>query len=134
MHIAVIGTKTHSTEIIKSSTFLWYCILCCTKGSNFSQRGHGLLFSVIQYFFAYILKVRICLILSDFYKIMILTWNTVFPRIIAGAIISFLYKKGAIIGRRRLFKILLTGSRALNIMVYFPIKSKNNHVNMLMGS
>ena len=70
---------------------------------------------------------------------MILTWNTVFPRIIAGGscrgqLFLFLYKKGAIIGRRRLFKLLLTGSRALNIMLYFPIKSKNNHVNILMGS
>ena len=70
---------------------------------------------------------------------MILTWNTVFPRIIAGGscrgqLFLFLYKKGAIIGRRRLFKILLTGSRALNIMLYFPIKSKNNHVSILMGS
>ena len=45
-----------------------------------------------------------------------------------GQLFLFSYKKGAIIGRRRLFKILLTGSRALNIMLYFPIKSKNNHV------
>ena len=51
-----------------------------------------------------------------------------------GQLFLFSYKKGAIIGRRRLFKILLTGSRALNIMLYFPIKSKNNHVNILMGS
>ena len=51
-----------------------------------------------------------------------------------GQFFLFSYKKGAIIGRRRLFKILLTGSRALNIMLYFPIKSKNNHVNILMGS
>ena len=57
---------------------------------------------------------------------MTLTWNTVFPRIFAGGnYFFFSYKKGAIIGRRRL---LLTGSRALNIMLYFPIKSKNNHV------
>ena len=27
---------------------------------------------------------------------------------------------------RRLFQILLTGSRALNILFYFPIKSKSN--------
>ena len=51
-----------------------------------------------------------------------------------GQLFLFSYKKGAIIGRRRLFKILLTGSRALNIMLYFPIKSKNNHVNILTGS
>ena len=51
-----------------------------------------------------------------------------------GQLFLFSYKKGAIIGRRRLFKILLTGSRALNIMLYFPIKSKNNHVSILMGS
>ena len=30
--------------------------------------------------------------------------------------------------RGRLFQTLLTGSRALNILFYFPIKTKNNHV------
>ena len=38
------------------------------------------------------------------------------------SIISFLLKKGAIIRARRLFQILLTGSRALHILFYFPIK------------
>ena len=46
----------------------------------------------------------------------------------------FSHQKGAIIrGKaiirgRRLFQILFTGSRALNILFYFPIKSKNNHI------
>ena len=39
----------------------------------------------------------------------------------------FSHKKEAIIRGRRLFQILLTGSRALNILLYFLIKSKNNH-------
>ena len=34
----------------------------------------------------------------------------------------------AIIKGRRLFQILLTENRALNILFYFPIKSKNNHI------
>ena len=45
-----------------------------------------------------------------------------------GRLFLFLHKKGVIIRGRRLFQILLTGSRALNILFYFPIKSKNNHV------
>ena len=46
----------------------------------------------------------------------------------------FSHKKGAIIrGKaiirgRRLFHILFTGSRALNILFHLPIKSKNNHI------
>ena len=59
---------------------------------------------------------------------------TVFPRIIAGGDYFFFFaQKGgdysgdeAIIKGRRLFQILLTGSRTLNILLYFPIKSKNN--------
>ena len=56
------------------------------------------------------------------------TVNTVFTRIIAGGFISFSHEKGAIIrGKaiirgRRLFQILFTGSRALNILFNFPIK------------
>ena len=34
----------------------------------------------------------------------------------------FWHKKGTIFRGRRLFQILLTGSRALNILFYFPIK------------
>ena len=41
--------------------------------------------------------------------------------------VSFLHQKGAIRGKR-LFQILLTGSRTLNILFYDPIKSKNNHI------
>ena len=40
----------------------------------------------------------------------------------------FRTKKGAIIRGRRLFQILFTASRFLNILFYFPIKSKNNHL------
>ena len=46
----------------------------------------------------------------------------------------FSHKKGAIIrGRaiikgRRLFQILFTGSRALDILFYFPFNRKNNHI------
>ena len=39
----------------------------------------------------------------------------------------FFAPKGAIRGKR-LFQILLTGSRTLNILFYYPIKSKNNHI------
>ena len=40
----------------------------------------------------------------------------------------FSHQKGAIIRERRLFQVLFTGGRALNILFYFPIKSKNNHI------
>ena len=40
----------------------------------------------------------------------------------------FSHKKGAIIPGKRLFQIVLTGSRAHNISLYFPIKSANNHI------
>ena len=118
--------------MIKSNTFLWYCILCCTRGFNFSA---GAWTPVLSHSISFCLHLEGTNLSYHFFKIMILTWNTVFPRIIAGGrLFLFSYKKGAIIGRRRLFKILLTGSRALNIMLYFPIKSKNNHVSILMGS
>ena len=42
--------------------------------------------------------------------------------------VSFSHQKGAIILGRQLFQILLTGSRTLNILFYYPIKSKNNHI------
>ena len=51
-----------------------------------------------------------------------------------GRLLIFSYQKGAIIwGKaiiqgRRLFQRLLTGSRALNIVFYYPIKSKNYHI------
>ena len=51
-----------------------------------------------------------------------------------GRLFLFQHQKGAIIrGKaiirgRRLFQILLTGSRALNILLYYPIKSKNYHI------
>ena len=41
--------------------------------------------------------------------------------------IPFSHQKGAIRGKW-LFQILLTGSRTLNILFYYPIKSKNNHI------
>ena len=43
--------------------------------------------------------------------------NTVFPRIIAGGDYFFFASKGAIIRGKRLFQILLTGSRDLNIVL-----------------
>ena len=52
---------------------------------------------------------------------------TVFPRIIAAAIISFFcIKRGWLFEGRRLFEILLTGSLALNILFYYHIK-KTEH-------
>ena len=42
--------------------------------------------------------------------------TTVFPRIIAG------------VDGRRLFQLLLIGSRALNILFIFPSKSNINHI------
>ena len=47
--------------------------------------------------------------------------HSLFP----GAIIP---RGKTIIRGRRLFQILLTGSRALNILFYYPIKSKKYHV------
>ena len=53
---------------------------------------------------------------------------TVFPQIIAVGDFFFLLKKRAIIRgkaiirRGRLFQILLTGSHALNLLSYYPIK------------
>ena len=117
--------------MIKSNTFLWYCILCCTRGFNFSA---GAWTPVLSHSISFCLHLEGTNLSYHFFKIMILTWNTVFPRIIAGGrLFLFSYKKGAIIGRRRLFKILLTGSRALNILLYSPIKSKNNHVKYTDG-
>ena len=101
-------------------------ILCCTRGSNFSA---GAWTPVLSHSLFLCLHPEGTNLSYHFFKIMSLTWNTVFPRIIAGGDYFFVSsKKGAIIWRRRLFKILLIGSRALNILLYFPIKSKNNHV------
>ena len=50
-----------------------------------------------------------------------------------GQLFIFSHQKGAriwgkaIIQGRRLFQRLLTGSRTLNIVFYYPIKSKNYH-------
>ena len=59
---------------------------------------------------------------------------TVFPRIIAGGdYFFFRIKRGRLFEGRRLFRILFTGSRALNILFYYPIKSNNitsNKLNM----
>ena len=48
---------------------------------------------------------------------------TVFPRLFL-----FSHQKGAIIRGRRLFQILFTGSRALNICSIFPLNEKSNHI------
>ena len=59
--------------------------------------------------------------------------STVFPRIIAGAIIPFSHQRGviilvkALIRGRQLFQILLTGIRELNIFFHYPVKSKSYH-------
>ena len=51
-----------------------------------------------------------------------------------GALLFFPHKKGVIIrGKtfilgRQLFQIFLTGSRALNIFFYYPIKPKIDHI------
>ena len=51
-----------------------------------------------------------------------------------GPLLFFPHKKGAIIqgkaiiGGRQLFQILLTGSHALNIFFYYPIKPKIDHI------
>ena len=40
------------------------------------------------------------------------------------------YSRMPIIRGRGLFQIFLTGSRALNTLVYYPIKLKNNHIKL----
>ena len=51
-----------------------------------------------------------------------------------GPLLFFPHKKGAIIRGKRLFQTLLTGSHALNIFFYYPIKPKidqsSNKLNM----
>ena len=49
--------------------------------------------------------------------------DTVFPRIIAGGDDYFFPTK-----RSRLFQILLTGGRALNILSYYSIKPKIDNI------
>ena len=50
--------------------------------------------------------------------------TTIFPRILAGGSFpSFFAQKGG-----RLIEILLSGSRALNILLYYPIKPKNDRI------
>ena len=64
--------------------------------------------------------------------IFLLSWlHIVFPRIIALGVYLFFASKGAIIRgkaiirERRLFQILLTGSRVLKILFYYPLKWKS---------
>ena len=80
-----------------------------------------------------------CLMLSKYgfenlFRSVYYLWYTVFPWIIAGGnYFLFPHQKGAIIRWSRLFQILLTGSRALNILFYYPIKQKtitSNKLNM----
>ena len=59
----------------------------------------------------------------SYHKYKTLQTFTVFPRIIAGGDYCFFRtKRGQLFKRRRLFQILLTGSRVLNILFHFPIK------------
>ena len=52
--------------------------------------------------------------------------NTIVPRIIAGGdYFFFRTERGRLFEGRRLFQQLLTGGRALNILFYYTIKSKN---------
>ena len=67
--------------MIKSNTFLWYCILCCTRGFNFSAGAWTPVLSRSIFFCLHLEGTNLS---YHFFKIMILTWNTVFPRIIAG--------------------------------------------------
>ena len=53
---------------------------------------------------------------------------TVFPRIIAGGDDYFFPQKGVDYLRGRLFQILLTGGRALNILFYYSIKPKIDNI------
>ena len=59
--------------------------------------------------------------------------NTVFPRIIAGAIISFFAPKGGDYSREAIIFRLFTGSRSQNILFYFPIKSKITSKKLNIG-
>ena len=55
--------------------------------------------------------------------------DTVFPRIIAGSDDYFFFpQKGVDYLRGRLFQILLTGGRALNILFYYSIKPKIDNI------
>ena len=49
-----------------------------------------------------------------------------------GRLLYFLHKKGWLFKERRLFQILVTGSCALYILFYYPIKTrkikKNDHI------
>ena len=64
--------------------------------------------------------------------------STVFPRIIAGGdYFFFRIKRGQLFQGRRLlvllFQILLTGSRTLNVLFYYPNKYKNYHIKTEHG-
>ena len=66
---------------------------------------------------------------------MILTWNTVFPRIIAGGnYFFFRTKRGRLLDGGDYLKYCSLEVVPSIFMLYFPIKSKNNHVSILMGS
>ena len=54
--------------------------------------------------------------------------DTVFPRIIAEGDYFLSHPNWTIIRGRWLFQMLLTGIRALNILFYYPITSKNDHI------
>ena len=58
--------------------------------------------------------------------------STVFPRIIAGGdYFFFRTKRGRLFEGRRLFQILLTGSRALNVFCFImPLNKKNLHIKL----
>ena len=76
--------------MVKSNTFLWYCILCCTRGFNFSA---GAWTPVLSHSIFLCLHLEGTNLSYHFSKIMILTWNTVFPRIIAGGNYFFFRSK-----------------------------------------
>ena len=54
--------------------------------------------------------------------------DTVFPRIIGRTVYYFFQQKGVDYLSGRLFQILLTGGRALNILFYYSIKPKIDNI------
>ena len=54
--------------------------------------------------------------------------DTVFPRIIDGGDDNFFPQKGVDYLRERLFQILLTGGRALNILLNYSIEPKIDNI------
>ena len=120
MHIA----KIHSTENNKkSSTFLWYCILCCTRGSNFSAGA-----------WAQVLSHSIFLCFHPegtnlSYLIIFLTCNTVFPQIIAGGNYFFFRTKRGRLSDGGDYLKYCSLEVVPSILCYiFLLNQKNNHV------